>query len=105
MTTFKDLLSADNHIFFNENEFATEFIISGDNVPAVFDKEQLQKYNLKAEGEGLTKGELLFYAPVSAFTNKPFVGMRLRLDNNPYEILNSDENLGVYTIILVGYRS
>jgi hypothetical protein len=106
MFTFKDAMAADIHsTFFNTNEFAVPAVINGVEMDIVPDDLALEKYNLKAEGEGLTSGELLFFAPVSSFVEKPFVGLRLRVDNKPYEVLNLTESLGVYSIVLEGYRS
>ncbi|PAQ15066.1 hypothetical protein CD798_08465 [Bacillaceae bacterium SAOS 7] len=106
MVNFKDFLEADiKNTFFNVNEFASEAVINGSTMKIVEDDHELVKYNLKAEGEGLARGELLFYAPVSAFEEKPFVGLRVRVDKKPYEVLDITESLGVYSIVLVGFHS
>ncbi|UAT29510.1 hypothetical protein K7T73_12960 [Bacillus badius] len=106
MFTLKDAMAADIHsTFFNTNEFAIEAIINGVPVPIVPDENALAKYNLKAEGEGLARGELLFYAPVSDFLDEPFIGMEIPVDGRSCSVLDFKEDAGVYEIVLEGYRS
>lgn len=106
MVNFKDFLEIDiQNTFFNANEFASEAVINGVTMNIVVDDHILEKYNLKAEGEGLARGELLFYAPVFSFVERPFVGLRVKVDGKLYEVLNITESLGVYSIVLAGYHS
>ena len=72
MSLFKEMVDADiGQTFFNEDEFAEKRIINRHEMKIVPDEHALEKYNLKAEGEGLAEGELLFYVSVSAFEKKP----------------------------------
>lgn len=103
---FKEQLKKDlDNVFFNTNEFAEETIVDGSVISVVPDDHELEKYNLKADGEGLARGELLFHVPVSAFTEKPFIGKRMRVSGKLYEILSRTESMGVYSIVLVGHES
>ncbi|MEK4883668.1 hypothetical protein NST81_02905 [Bacillus sp. FSL W8-0223] len=106
MPNFKDFLAEDvNNVFFNANEFASEMQIDGETVLVVIDDFLLGKYNLKADAEGLARGELLFHVPISSLKEEPFVGKRIKIDKTSYEVIHFTENLGVYTITLAGYRS
>lgn len=103
---FKDQLQKDlSNVFFNVNEFAQEVIVNGSIIRAVPDEHELQEYNLKAEGEELTRGELLFYAPVSDFIEEPFRGMDIHVNRKAYRILEIGEDAGMYRIILEGHQS
>lgn len=105
MPKLKDILESDSAVFFDLDEFASEAVINGVTMNIVADDHALEKYNLKAEGEGLARGELLFFAPVSSFVEKPFIGLRIRVDNKLYEVIDLTESMGVYTIVVEGYRS
>lgn len=103
--TFKDYLQSDlNQVFFNENEFASYMKIDDEQVKVVIDGELLKEYN-GSLGEGLTQGELLFYAPVSEFSNRLFKGKEIRLRGKRYSIDNLREDEGVYYVVLVGMHS
>ncbi|MGG3448635.1 hypothetical protein ABER98_01740 [Domibacillus aminovorans] len=106
MVNFKDFVETDiQNTFFNTNEFASEAVIDNVTMNIVADDHELKKYNLKAEGEGLARGELLFYAPVSLFMNEPFIGMEVTVDGTDYSALSVTESMGVYEIVLEGYHS
>ncbi len=106
MSMFKEQITVDLFgTFFNAEEFADEVVIGVDTLPVVFDEYALEKYNFKADGEGLTRGELLFYAPSVLFTKRPFRGQRLLVKNVSYSIMELRESAGVYTIVLEGMMS
>lgn len=94
-----------NSTFINIDEFAEEMMINGNSVNVVIDGESLKKYNLKSDAEGLARGELLFYAPVSSFLEEPFIDGTIEVNNRPCTIIDLKEDEGMYEIILVGYRS
>lgn len=106
MPSFKDMLNTDIvQAFFHNEEFAEKVTIDGNLMEVIIDDDQLQKHNLKSGGEGLAVGELLFYAKKADFSEEPFIGKRMKFNKKRYEIKDISENLGVYTITLVGYRS
>lgn len=106
MFTLKDAMAADiESTFFSQDEFGVPAVINGVLMTIVPDDHALKKYNLKAEGEGLARGELLFYAPVSLFVSKPFIGMEIAVDDEDYVILSITEGIGVYEIVLEGYHA
>lgn len=111
MTTFKDYLQSDLETFFNMDEFATEVKIDGRTIKVIIDNDQLKEYQLRRGGgiqherEGLSKGELLFHARVEDFEEEPFVDQIIRFNSKLHRITEIQENEGMYTITLVGYRS
>lgn len=102
---FKDQLNKDLSVFVNSEEFAESISIDGEQTDVVIDSDMLREYNLKNGGEGLAKGEVLFFVPVSSLKEEPFIGKRMRLNNKIYEIIDVKKDLYMYAITLAGYRS
>ncbi|MBM7580013.1 hypothetical protein [Jeotgalibacillus terrae] len=107
MSNFKAALESDIlETFFNEAEFAETAIINGEPMLIIKDDHELEKYNIKAYEEELTRGELLFHVPVVSFHGKkPFRDMQISVGNRPYYVTDISESDGVYRIVLVGYGS
>ena len=102
--TFKDYLREDiDQVFFKENEFAMLMQIDGKPITVIKDDEKLLDYNSNLS-EGLTKGELLFYAPISQFGNRLFQGKQIIYKNKCYLIQDLSEDEGVYYVVLVGMQ-
>lgn len=102
--TFRDYLQSDvEQVFFNDTEFATTMKIDNKPVKVVVDGDKLSEYN-SSLSEGLTRGELLFYAPVSHFEKELFEGKEITVRNRRHEIIDVSINEGVYYVVLVGMQ-
>lgn len=102
--TFRDYLQLDlDQAFFNENEFATTMKIDNKPVSVVVDGDKLSEYN-SSLSEGLTRGELLFYAPVSQFEKELFEGKEIIVRDRRHEIIDVSIDEGVYYVVLVGLQ-
>ncbi|MDA5559187.1 hypothetical protein PJK55_00460 [Exiguobacterium sp. MMG028] len=103
MSLFKEQLTRDvSTTFFNPNEFSETVSFNGTLVNITFDEERLERFNRKNDEEGLTKGELLFYADATAFDKRPFRGQRLAFKGRPYEVMEITDEDGVLIIVLEG---
>ncbi|CAM4111311.1 hypothetical protein [Mesobacillus thioparans] len=106
MAKLRDYFFSDlDNVFFNAGEFATEAKIDGQTVSIIQDDELLKRYNLKNQGEGLAEGELLFYVKKADLTKEPFIEQKMNFNGSLYRISDLQENEGMFTITLVGYRS
>ncbi|AMW99315.1 hypothetical protein [Rummeliibacillus stabekisii] len=98
---FKDFLRTDlEKVFFNEDEFAEFMKIDNSLIKVIIDGDKLMEYN-STLSEGLTEGELLFYAKISEFEEDLFVGKEIVYSNSYYIISSVSENEGLYTVVLV----
>lgn len=104
MSLFKEQLTRDvSTTFFNPNEFSETVSFNGNLVSIIFDEERLERFNRKNDEEGLTKGELLFYASKSSFNGTPpFRGQRLFVRARPYEVMEVSDEQGVLMVVLEG---
>ncbi|KAB2865408.1 MAG: hypothetical protein F9K39_01870 [Exiguobacterium chiriqhucha] len=103
MSLFKEMLSKDlSTTFFNPNEFAETVSFNGKLINITFDEDRLERFNRKNDEEGLTRGELLFYADKAAFEKRPFRGQRLAFKGRPYEVMEIMDESGVLVIVLEG---
>lgn len=99
MPTLKDYMKDDLPSFINTDEFGDIANIDGVDQVVVIDTDQL-KDNTKEEYFGLTTGMVLYYIPVSAFSQKPSVGDSQMFNYQLYYVDDVTENGGMYEITL-----
>jgi hypothetical protein len=105
MPKLLDYFSSDiNSVFFNTDEFAAEVIIEGKPMRVLIDEERLRDRGEK-EYNGLTTGMILYFIPVSSFSNKPKVGNTQFFNGRLMYIDDVKENAGLYEIIISQNRS
>lgn len=95
---FKEQTQKDMAVFFNSSEFAETVLIDGEPVDVIIDKEQLKKREI--EFDGLGAGAILYFAPVSAFSEKPAFRNSQRFGKRLMYIVDVQEVDGTYEIIL-----
>lgn len=105
MAKLKDYFESDLSFMINEDEFAEKVNIDGKPMTVVIDNELLKEHNSKNDEEGLAIGELLFHVDKSNFEEELFIEKRMHFNQKLYRISDLQENAGMYTITLVGYRS
>lgn len=102
LPSFKEMAVNDiDNAFFNLDEFAEVLLVDGVEVVVVNDDYALAEYN-SSLSEGLIECDLLYFAPMSVFPERLFVGKRILVRNQPYLIEKLNEVQGVYTILLAG---
>lgn len=105
MPKLSDYFISDLNTFINTDEFSKIVKIDGREMNVMIDNDLLNEQNLSNGGEGLARGELLFHVKKSDFIEEPFIDKKIRFNNNLYRISDIQEDVGLYTITLVGYRS
>lgn len=104
MSMFKEMLVADlDNVFFNQDEFAEEVVISGRTMIVIKDNELLKVYKLK-HGEKLMNSELLFHVKKSYFKSIPETNKLMEFNHKKYRVLLAEDNDGVLTITLGRYQ-
>lgn len=99
MPNLKDFMKDDLNVFINGDEFAEAVNIDGVDHIVVID-EDLLKERTKEEYLGITTGMVLYYIPVSAFSQKPSVGDSQMFNYQYYLVEDINENGGMYEITL-----
>jgi hypothetical protein len=99
MAKLKDLFLSDLSTFINPDEFGEIHNIDGNNVSVIVDNDKLQERR-KKEFDGISVGELLYFAKVSDLTKKPMQDSIQLFDKRPYLVFNVREDNGIYEVIL-----
>ncbi len=101
--TFKDTIKQDvRAVFLNFDEFGEIHTIFGQDVLIIIDENELterEKRIRRNEGE-LHKKQLLFYIAAEDFGPLPDPGRILNLDGKQYEIMEAENEDGIYSISL-----
>ena len=101
--TFKDTIKQDvRAVFLNFDEFGEIHTIFGQDVLIIIDENELterEKRIRRNEGE-LHKKQLLFYIAAEDFGPLPDPGRILHLDGKRYEIMEAENEDGIYSISL-----
>jgi len=95
----KNQIQSDLDIFFNQDEFSEPHEINGRALNIIVDNDRLMQRS-KKEFEGISVGELLFYAKKSDFGERPEVGAPMIFDGRQMYVFDCREDAGVYEIIL-----
>lgn len=110
--TFKDQAQLDiGAVFFNFDEFATLHKINGTEMPAIIDDNEIidreKRYNhIKgAHSDGVYLREKLVYVKAEDFGALPIADRILNLDGKTYRVVDSTDEVGVYTITLEANRT
>lgn len=104
MAKFKDIINSDLGIFMNSDEFADIHKIDGRDVSIIVDNDRLIDRS-KKEFDGITVGEILYYARVSDFNEKPKKNSPQNFNGRLMYIFDVREDDGMYEIILHQNRS
>ncbi len=100
MSKFKDLIAADiGNVFMNPDEFAEPHTVDGVSMVVTVDNDRLKERS-KKEYDGLSVGELLFFAPAAAFTKRPVQDRPMNFDGRAMIVFDVREDLGMLEIIL-----
>lgn len=103
---FKSLLNNDlSNIFFNKEEFAREATIDNTKVMVLMDDELLKAHKFKNGGEGLIDDGLLFHVQKNDMPFIPKPQQNITFNESYYQIVDVQEDEGMYTITLEGYES
>lgn len=105
MPRLKDFLKSDLDTFFNIDEFATDHIVDGVEIPIVIDNELIeerQKNSQKYDANiGLHKADLMFAVKKDDFGEKPSVNQNINLDGQIYQVSDVEDEDPLYWISLV----
>ena len=104
MARFKDIIESDLSIFMNSDEFADIHKVDGRDVALIIDNDRLMDRS-KKEFDGISIGEILYYAKVSDFEKKPKINSPQTFDGRLMYIFDVRENDGMYEVILQQNRS
>ncbi|TCZ73052.1 hypothetical protein E0485_21780 [Paenibacillus albiflavus] len=97
---FKDFAAQDiKDVFFNLGEFSDEIMIDGQPIIVQIDDDRLQKRSENEFG-GITTGMILYFIPVSSFSQKPKVGGTQIFNGKLMYIDDIKESAGVFEIVL-----
>lgn len=102
---FKELVAKDIQIFINTSEFASSADIDGSQINVVIDNDKLKDHQLKMGGEGLVQDGLLFHVKKSDMPFVPRPQQNITFNDSDYQIVDVQEDEGMYTITLKGYES
>ena len=106
--TFKETIKQDiRTVFLNFDEFGEKHTISGQEVLIIIDENELTEREKKIrrnEGE-LHKKQFLFYIAAEDFGLLPDPGKMLNLDGRQYEIMEAENEDGIYSISLEAMKS
>ena len=110
--TFKDQVQLDiGDVFFNFDEFATLHKINGKQMLAIVDDNEIidreKRYNhvKGAHGDGVYLREKLVYVKAEDFGGMPAALRVLDLDGKTYRVVDTTDEVGVYTITLEANRT
>lgn len=97
MTNFMDQAILDLEIFFND--FAESHNINGRVLNVIVDNDRLTERTQK-EFDGISIGELLYFAKASDYGDMPSIGEAQRFDRRQMYIADVKDLSGIYEIIL-----
>lgn len=108
MTSFKDYIAQDRHVFLNRMEFADMHTIDGKQMTVLVDENELiERDKAKLQGvpiEGIYKSRRLIYVSQTEMA-RPAQGRQLMLDNRAYRVQECTEEAGVFAIELEAIRA
>lgn len=103
--TFKDQIAADCAVFLNTTEFGEVHQIQyraghgAEPIPAVVDEQRLTERGHKEYGD-LYIGDILYFAPISAFVQPIKTGEKQAFDGKYYTVADVRSEDSIYEIIL-----
>lgn len=92
-------MAADLALFFNGAELAESHNISGSTKMVIIDNDRLMQRS-KAEYEGISVGQLLFYIQSKDLPKRPEPNTVMSFDGKPMVVFDCREEDGMYEIIL-----
>ena len=95
---FKDCVNADLKIFLNTDEFAELHTVDGVQFNIVVDNDKLKERQSK--GQYGYEAVLLFYVKKIDLGDAPAVGQIINFDGDRYRVMDTGEDLGMYSITL-----
>lgn len=109
MSSFKDVLEQDMHIFINIDEFAEMYDIDGQQVSAVIDADLLkdrprQPLDMYHATEGVYVEEVVLFVR-SSDIERPVTTQNMRINDQLYQVNKCVEFAGILEITLEAYRS
>ena len=107
--SLKDRINADlTRVFMNHNHFAEWHTWNGIRFQCVTDEEVALKRknnNVVDLAWDNNTSETLVYAPVEGFPGRVLPNEHIIFDNRPMKILQAQEDMGLYTILLMSNDS
>ncbi|WP_312117943.1 hypothetical protein [Brevibacillus reuszeri] len=97
--SFKDSIAADLDVFLNTDEFADEHILGGKKIRLIIASDTLNGTPLP-HAEGVSLWRKVIYVSCVELGYRPNEGGLLDLDDQTYEVVNVDEQAGLYVITL-----
>jgi len=98
----KDNFETDLDTFINADKFATTHVISGKEMQIILDDDKLKAKQAKS---GVYEDDLLFHVKMSVFGDIPAVGQHIDFDGEVFRVSDVQEDDGLLSITLEGYRS
>ncbi|GIO08006.1 hypothetical protein J31TS6_40340 [Brevibacillus reuszeri] len=95
----KEIMAADLDVFLNTDEFADEHTLGGKKIRLIIDSDTLNGTPLP-HAEGVSLWRKVIYVSCSDLGYRPNEGGLLELDNQTYEVVNVDEQDGLFVITL-----
>ena len=97
MASFKDYIKSDLNAFINPDEFGELHIIGEKKLTVILDYDQLER---RTKYDGISMGEILYYARKSDIGKRPEEGMPQKFDGRQMFVSSCKEDNGMYEIIL-----
>lgn len=95
----KEIIAADLDVFLNTDEFADEHTLGGKKIRLIIDSDTLNGTPLP-HAEGVSLWRKVVYVSCSDLGYRPNEGGLLELDGQTYEVVNVDEQDGLFVITL-----
>jgi len=105
MVKLRDYFNSDLQAIFNTDEFAEEVDIDGNPTIVVMDSDLLKELQLRNNGEGLARSELLFHVKKEDLKFTPCEGQDITFKDSMYYINSVKYDEGLYTITIGVARS
>lgn len=100
MPKLRDYFDSDLQSAMNTDEFAEEVEIDGNLTIVVMDSDLLKELQLRNNGEGLTRSELLFHVKKDDLKFTPSEGQDISFKDSLYYINSVKYDEGLYTIAI-----
>lgn len=106
--TFKELLRTDvGTVFMNPNEFGESHTVNGKQMNILIDDNELteREKRMQSNMDGVFKKQTLIYVSAITFGPLPAVGRPITIDGKSFEVVESLNEHGIYSLHLEANRN
>lgn len=106
MDSFKDMVREDiKNVFLDLEIFGETHMIAGQEMVILIDDGEKRKRNEQyLDEKAIYSKRILFYAAAEDVGTLPALGMEIDVDGRSYEVLQADDEGGVYSILAEEFR-